>query len=222
MTFITGEDAKAVGDILKNLPRKVKIIYFTQHLECQFCSETKQLMQELTDLSSGNVSLQVYDFVKDEEQVKKYNIDKIPATVILTETEEDHGIRFFGIPSGYEFSTFLEDLQMVAKGEAEVSDDTKKIMQKITRPLRLQVFVTPTCPYCPGAVFTAHKLALLNKNITADMVEATEFPHLSNKYRVHGVPRTMIGENDFMEGALPEPHFVQKVVEAYQRIYPDN
>ncbi len=221
MPFIVGDDANKVKEILSKLPRKVKIIYFTQELECQYCRETHQLMQELHELSEGNIHLEVYNFITDKEQVDKYKVDKIPATVLTTDNK-DHGIRFYGIPSGYEFSTVLEDLQEVAKGEPSVSEETKKKLEKITQPLHLQVFVTPTCPYCPSTVLMAHKLAMLNKNITADMIEATEFPHLSMRYHVQGVPLTVIGEDNAIEGALPESNFVQKVLDAYQKIYPDN
>ncbi len=221
MPFIVGEDAQKVKEILSKLPRKVKIIYFTQELECQYCRETHQLMKELHELSEGNIHLEVYNFINDREQVEKYKVDKIPAIAITTDNK-DYGIRFYGIPSGYEFSTVLEDLQEVAKGEPSVSEETKKKLEKITQPLRLQVFVTPTCPYCPSAVLMAHKLAMLNKNITADMIEATEFPHLSMRYHVQGVPFTVIGEDNAIEGALPEPNFVQKILDAYQKIYPDN
>lgn len=221
MPFIAGEDAKTVGEILKNLPRKIKIVYFTQELECQYCRETHQLLEEIKDLSEGNVELQTFNFVNDKEQVDKFNIDKIPATVIMSENK-DYGIRYYGIPSGYEFSSLLEDIQQVAKGEPEVAEETKSQIETITQPLRLQVFVTPTCPYCPSAVLTAHKLAMLNDNIVADMVEATEFPHLSMRYKVQGVPRTMIGEDNAIEGALPEPNFVQRVMDAYKQAYPAN
>jgi glutaredoxin-like protein len=222
MTFISGENANTVSTILKNLEKKVKIILFTQEMECQFCRDTKQLLQELGTLSNGNIIFESFDFINDQNQAKHFGIDKIPATVILNEAGTDFGIRFYGIPSGYEFSTLLEDIQMISKGKPEVSDDTLKAIHNIINPLRLQVFVTPTCPYCPGAVFTAHKLAMLNENITADMVEATEFPHLANKYQVYGVPRTMIGEFEAIEGALPEQNFVQRVLDAYRKIYPDN
>jgi glutaredoxin-like protein len=222
MSFISGEDAKSIGNILRNLPSSINILVFSQEMACQYCRETQQLMQELKDLSDGKVTLAVFDFIKDQDQVKKYRIDKIPATLILSEDGTDHGIRFYGIPSGYEFSTLLEDMQMVAIGEPQVSENTKDIIKKIINPLRLQVFVTPTCPYCPSSVITAHKLAMLNKNITAEMVEATEFPHLANKYQVHGVPRTMIGELDAIEGAVPEQSFVKRVIDAYKKIYPDN
>ena len=221
MPFITGEDAKQVSEILKNLPKTVKLVYFTQELECQYCRETHQLMTQLKELSDSKIELEVYNFINDKEQVEKYNIDKIPA-IAITADDVDYGIRYYGIPSGYEFSSILEDIQEVANGEPSVSDDTKNLIQKITQPLHLQVFVTPTCPYCPAAVLMAHKLAMLNENITADMVEATEFPHLTVKYNVQGVPRTVIGEDHAIEGALPEPNFVEKVLSAYQEIYPDN
>jgi glutaredoxin-like protein len=221
MPFIVGEDAKQVKEILSKLSNKVKLVYFTQELECQYCRETHQLMQELIELGDGKIELETYNFITDKDQVEKYKIDKIPATVVSS-GDKDFGIRYYGIPSGYEFSSLLEDIQQVANGEPSVSEETKKQIEKITQPLRLQVFVTPTCPYCPSAVLMAHKLAMLNENITADMVEATEFPHLSLRYNVQGVPRTMIGEKSAIEGALPEPHFVQRVLDAYKNLYPDN
>lgn len=221
MPFITGDDAKAVREILSKLPRKVKLVYFTQEMECQYCRETHQLLEELRDLSEGKVELEVYNFINDKEVADKYNIDKIPATIIMSE-DKDYGIRYFGIPSGYEFSSLLEDIQMVAKGEPDVTEDTRKQIAQITKPLKLQIYVTPTCPYCPSAVHLAHKLAMLNDNITAEMVEATEFPHLAMRYNVQGVPRTMVGEETAIEGALPEPNFVQRVMEGYKRMYPDN
>ena len=221
MPFITGEDAKTVRDILAQLPRKVKLVYFTQELECQYCNETLRLLEEIKELGNGNIELEIYNFLNDKELSEKYKIDKIPATIVMN-NEKDYGIRLYGIPSGYEFSTLLEDIQMVAKGEPEVTEETKINIAKISQPLRLQAFITPTCPYCPSAVLLAHKLAMLNENIVADMVEATEFPQLSMRYQVQAVPRTMIGELDAIEGALPESHFVQKIMEAYQRMFPDN
>jgi len=57
-------------------------------------------------------------------------------------------------------------------------------------------------------------MAIASENITADMVEAIEFPHLANKYRVQGVPRTVINETTVVEGAVPEPIFVANVLKA--------
>ena len=222
MAFITGENEQTVREVLGKLPRKVQLVYFTQELECQYCRETRQLLEEIRDLSDGNVSLEVYNFITDKEKVEQYRIDKVPGLVILDEEGKDYGIRYYGIPSGYEFGSLLEDIQMVAQGEPDLSDQSKQLLARIDKPLHLQVFVTPTCPYCPSAVLLAHKMAMVNDNIIADMVEATEFPHLAMKYNVHGVPRTMVGESYAIEGALPETHFIQRVLEGFKQIYPNN
>jgi glutaredoxin-like protein len=127
---------------------------------------------------------------------------------------KDYGIRFYGIPSGYEFSSIIEDIMMVAEGESGLSAETKAWAAALESPVHLQVFVTPTCPYCPRAVLLGHQLAMESDMITADMVEAIEFPHLSNKYSVQGVPRTVINETVHLEGAAPEAMMLGKLKEA--------
>jgi glutaredoxin len=93
---------------------------------------------------------------------------------------------------------------------------TREAIAEITDPLHLQVFVTPTCPYCTQAVRLAHKFAIESEHIRGDMVEAIEFPYLSNKFHVHGVPRTVINETVHQEGAVPEPLMLAKVLEALE------
>lgn len=199
------------------LVHPVKIAVFTQEVECQFCTETRQLVEEVAALSD-KIDVEVYDFVEDKDVAEKYGVDKIPAAVILGDEAgaeaDDYGIRFFGIPSGYEFSTLIQDIVMVSRRESGLSEATKQELAALTAPLHFQVFVTPTCPYCPQAVYLAHQMALESEWVKADMVEATEFPHLSNKYNVMGVPRTVINEDAFLEGAAPEAMLLNKVREA--------
>lgn len=214
MTFLKDEDKQYIIKLFENLQDNVKLIMFTQEIECQYCRETQQLLEEVAALSD-KIDLKVFNFQIDKDIAEKYHIDKIPATVL--EGSKDYGIRYYGIPSGYEFSSLLEDIVDVSKNDSGLTDDSKKMLAGIQKPVRLQVFVTPTCPYCPRAVRLAHKLAMENEFITADMVEATEFPHLSMKYNVSGVPRTMIGEDFPIEGAVPEVTLVEKVLEAYEQ-----
>lgn len=213
MGFLKEKDKKQIRKMFSGLKNDVKLINFTQEIECQYCRETRQILEELAALSD-KLTLEIYDFVTDKEVVEKYNIDKIPATVV--EGQRDYGIRFYGIPSGYEFSSLIEDILDISKGESGLSEQAKKLVKQIDVPYHIQVFVTPTCPYCPGAVRLAHKLAMENTNITADMVEATEFPHLSMRYNVRGVPRTIIGKETPLEGAMPEMAFVENVVNSFK------
>jgi glutaredoxin len=103
---------------------------------------------------------------------------------------------------------------MISRGDSGLSEETRAQLGDLTKPLHLQVFVTPTCPHCPQAVRLAHQLAMESDLVQADMVEAIEFPHLSMKYQVQGVPRTVINETVHLEGAAPEMMLMAKVKEA--------
>ena len=74
--------------------------------------------------------------------------------------------------------------------------------------------VTLTCPYCPNMVHVAQQFAFVNSNIRADMVEASEFPQLAQKYKVTGVPKTIVNETYSFEGALPAPAAYLEVIKA--------
>jgi glutaredoxin-like protein len=217
MGLISEKDAGYLRDeFAKGLLDPVKLLVFTQEHECQFCAETRQIVEEIADLSD-KISAEVYDFVADKAQAELYGVDKIPAIVLLRQVDsgdKDYGIRFYGIPSGYEFTSVIEDIIDVSRGESGLQPKTKEAVAELTEPVHFQVFVTPTCPYCPQAVRLAHKLAIESDLIKADMVEAIEFPHLSNKYHVHGVPRTVINETVHQEGAAPEPMLLAKLLEA--------
>lgn len=215
MALLTQKDRQYVEHLFSEMTRPVKLVVFTQKTECQYCKETREIVEELSGLSP-NVSHEVFDFVEDEVEVERYQILQIPAIAILEDGEEpvDYGIRYYGIPSGYEFSSLLEDISMVGTGESGLSDETKHALREIDEPVHLQVFVTPTCPYCPKAVHMAHQIAYENKNVRADMVEAIEFPHLANRYNVRGVPRTVINEDVHVEGAVPEQVLLHRVLEA--------
>jgi len=210
---ILGENIKAkVSRIFaENLEGEVKIRYFTQDFECEFCKETKTLLEELASLSQ-KISLEVYDFVSDAEKAKELGVDKIPATILSGKKE--YKVRYFGIPSGYEFSSLIEDIVDVSKGRSRLPPHLVNKVRNITKPIHIQVFVTPTCPYCPKAVRIAHQLAIENLNITADMVESIEFPHLANRYSVMAVPKTVINDKIEFVGALPEEQFIDYVLRA--------
>ena len=215
MALLSEQDQEHLRNEFAGLQQPVKLIVFTQEFECQYCRETRQIAEEVAELSD-KIDLEVYDFVADKEIAEQYNIDKIPATIVMVGGDEavDFGIRYYGIPSGYEFSSLIHDILMVGEGEVELAAETEQWLAELTEPLHFQVFVTPTCPYCPQAVLMAHKMAMASELVTADMVEANEFPHLSMKYNVMGVPRTVINEEFHVEGAVPEHMLLAKMQEA--------
>ncbi|HEY9462847.1 MAG TPA: thioredoxin family protein, partial [Vicinamibacterales bacterium] len=124
-------------------------------------------------------------------------------------------IRFLGAPAGYEFMSLIEAVILAGTSDSGLTPESRALVARhVTTPLEIQVFVTPTCPHCPRAVTLAHRLAVESPLITASCVEATEFMDLSRKFRVTGVPKTIVNESIEILGALPEDQFVRTVVGA--------
>ncbi|MEE9191273.1 MAG: thioredoxin family protein [Candidatus Aerophobetes bacterium] len=211
MALLKDEVVNEVRERFKKLTGSVRLVNFTQKIECHYCEETRRLTEEIASLSP-KISVEIYNFALDKEKSQQYKIDKIPAVVV--EAEKDYGIRFFGIPGGYEFNSFISTIYDVSMKATGLSPESKDKISKIERPIHIQVFVTLTCPYCPAAVEMAHKLALESEYITSDMIDSAEFPHLVSKYGVMGVPKVVINEEFGFEGALPESSFVEEVVKA--------
>lgn len=139
---ILPEDVRSkVQEELKELPGKVKLVVFTQEFECAHCRENTSLAQEVASLSD-KLDIEVYNFALDKEAVERYGVDKIPAIVV--EGEKDYGVRFYGVPAGYEFTTLIEAIKSAAAGESGLAPKTKEALKELKDPLHLQVFVTPT------------------------------------------------------------------------------
>ncbi len=216
MALLQESDRQQTRQRLEAMRDPVVLVHFTQELECLYCRETRQLLEELAELSD-KLTLEKYNFQINSEEAKTYAVDKIPATIVKT-ARKDFGIRYYGIPSGYEFASLLEDILMVSNGDSGLTEESRSLIAGIQRPVHIQVFVTPTCPYCPIAVRLAHQIAMESAYVQADMIESTEFPHLAQKYEVMGVPKTVINETVTFEGAVPEDMFVRHVLDAAKMV----
>lgn len=141
MALIKEKDREKLIGIMKAIEEDVKIVMFTQENECQQCQITRELLEEVAALSE-KVSLEVRDFEVDAEMAKKLGVDKIPATLILG--EKDYGIRFYGVPAGYEFNVLIQDILDVGKRSPGLDKKTLKVLASIDKPVHLQVFISPT------------------------------------------------------------------------------
>ena len=141
MALLDANTRQQVADELADLENPVKLMVFTQTFECQYCMETRQLCEEIADLSE-KISVKIYNFVTDKDKADEYGIDKIPAIAVIG--ARDYGVRFFGIPSGYEFMSLLDAVKTVSVGEADLMPETMAFLDGLKEPLHIQVFITPT------------------------------------------------------------------------------
>jgi len=197
------------ADFNEKLVDPVRIVMFTQEIECLYCAQTRELVQELPPLSD-KITVEVHDFVADAAKAKEYGIDKIPALAIIG--KKDYGVRIYGIPYGYELQTLIDAIITVSRGTTDLSDNTKSILKEVKNPVHIQVFVTLTCPHCPVAAAVAHKLAVESDLVKADVIDSGEFPDLAMKYNVVGVPKIVINDKIEFVGAFNEDLFAEHVL----------
>lgn len=216
MALIRDEDKNYLSEEFKKyVTNDVDIVVFTTtKQECKYCKETIELASEVSELSD-KIHLVKYTMEDNKEEATKFKVEKAPTTIVTKHGSTDGRVRYSGLPSGYEFGSLIEDLKNVSKWEADISSKALEIIKKIDKPVTIKVFVTPTCPYCPKAVGTAHKFAILNENITGEMVESLEFEAEAEQAGVSSVPHILInGEVEFV-GAYPDDQFAEYVLEAY-------
>lgn len=150
MSFLSVEHQTEIRRLFETLTGDVQLIYFTQREsplfvpghECETCKDTRTLLEEVAELSD-KVKLEVHDFVADHETAREHGIDRIPAFVMRADGVKGK-VRYFGMPSGYEFSVFLGSLIDVSQGKSGLSETAVETLGKLDKDLHIQVFVTPT------------------------------------------------------------------------------
>ena len=211
---------KQIQQAFDGIQEPVQVLLFTSQAHCELCSETRQLLEEVTALHD-KLALSVYDMDEHQDLAGKFNVTNAPGIVIAAKDDQEVknlGIQFSGIPSGHEFGTLINDILMVSRRDSGLDAKTREYLKKLDKPLHLQVFVTPTCPYCPRAVLLAHQMAMENPvMIRGEGVEATEFPELASRFNVRGVPQTVINAGSGMVvGAVPEKNLLAEIMRALQ------
>lgn len=213
MELLSKEDREYLQNLFKNFQNDVNVIFFAtdNDKKCEQCDNIRQILKELKDLSPKLIMTE-YSFENDKDKAEEMDIEMAPAMVIMG--EKYNGVKFYGVPSGYEFSSLVEDINDVGTGQSGLEDAVLEKLKKVNKPVHIKVFVTPTCPYCPAAVRTAHKFAMNSEHIKADMIESYEFDEVASKYDVHGVPKVIVNEDSSFEGALPDEKYLDEILKA--------
>ena len=213
------DKAQLKRDFRKDLSGEVSMRLFTQKpspvavpgRECPRCLQTQQLMEELAALSP-KLHLETVDYYQETQLAQENGVSRIPAIVL--DSANSARVKFYGLPSGYELATIVDDIKSISRRVSPLTMDTRKKLRRISKPVHIQVFVTPNDVSCAGQARLAHALALDCPHIDADVVEIQEFSALAQKYAVRSVPLTIIGEFTRLNGPVTEGQMVEKVMEA--------
>jgi alkyl hydroperoxide reductase subunit AhpF len=148
MALLSDSDLKHLQETFADLKSPVKLVFFTQALNCETCDVARQVLDEVTRISD-KITIEEHNFLLDKDAAAGYGIDRVPAVAVVGQNGDsqarDYGIRFFGAPHGYEFSSLLESILLVGGVEEPGLNETSMgLLASVQEPVHIQVFVTPT------------------------------------------------------------------------------
>jgi alkyl hydroperoxide reductase subunit AhpF len=146
MALMTPADQERLREAFAEIKRPVRLLFFTQTLDCETCPQTRQILDELPPLSD-RITIEELNFVLDADRAKAYGIDRVPAVAVAYEdagSTKDSRIRFLGTPAGYEFISLVQAILLVGGGESILSLDNRARVAAVAHPVRIQVFTTPS------------------------------------------------------------------------------
>ncbi len=199
----------AIRDILASVTAPVRLLFFEQSIGCESCTPTRQVLEQLADLSP-NLTVERLNLVLEQERAAQYGVDRVPAIVVSSPRRER--IRFYGAPLGHELMSLLDAIRMTSSGDSGFTEQIRAQLAAVNDPVRIQVFFTPTCAYCPQMVTLANRLAIESPQISATAINATEYPDLVHRYNVNGVPKTVINDAAEIVGAVAEADLIREVL----------
>jgi glutaredoxin-like protein len=184
----------------------VRLVFFEQSIGCETCAPTRRALEQIAQ-SDAHVTLEVLNLVLDKERAAEYGVDRVPAVVIAAPGRDR--VRYYGAPLGNEWPTLIEAIRMTAAGESGLSEQSRAQLKSLTAPVRLQVFFTPSCGYCPRMISLANQAAIESPLVSTVAIDATEFPDLVRRYNVTGVPKTIVNDTLEIMGAVPEDDLIR-------------
>jgi alkyl hydroperoxide reductase subunit AhpF len=147
MALLSPADQQKLREAFSEMTSSVRLLFFTQTLECETCPQTKQILDELPPLSD-KITIEEANFVLERDRAAGFGIDRVPAIVL--ERGDDGGnihdarIRFIGTPSGYEFISLVQAVLLVGGGPSGLTEENRRQVMAVTQPVHMQVFTTPT------------------------------------------------------------------------------
>ena len=146
MPLISPADQERLRESFAEMERPVRLLFFTQTLDCETCLQTRRILDELPPLSD-KITIEEVNFILDGDRAKEYGIDRVPAVAIAYEDGgaiKDSRIKFVGTPAGYEFISLVQAILLVGGRESILSAGNRARVTAVAQPVRIQVFTTPT------------------------------------------------------------------------------
>lgn len=167
-----------------------------------------ELVDFLTKIANTTDKIVLSDTVDDSLSAMSFKIRS---------NDKDTGIVFSGIPGGHEFTSLILAILQAGGSEIKLDQGIQNIIKGINQPLKFETFVSLSCHNCPDVVQALNQFALLNDNISNEMIDGGVFPDLIAERNIQGVPAVYLNGKPFANGKVD----TAKLIEKLQQQHPD-
>jgi alkyl hydroperoxide reductase subunit AhpF len=149
MSLISEADQEKLRAAFGEMTSPVRLMFFTQTLDCETCLQARQILDELPPLSD-KISIEEVNLILEGDKAKQYGIDRAPAIALVAtnghgpDAVTDSRIRFLGTPAGYEFISLIQAVLLVGGRPAGLTEENRARLAAVNAPVTIQVFTTPT------------------------------------------------------------------------------
>jgi thioredoxin reductase (NADPH) len=210
------KEAQAHLSILfEKMPNDINLLLFTSPNKNEpFNQAARQVIRLLRKMTS---KITLHEFDISHKEAREMNVEHTPALII---NPGRYKIRWYGAPVGEETRTLVEAVIMLGYGETHLSKDSKNILERITSPRNIKLFVSPTCPYCPQQAVNAFKAVIERPDlISLEIIDIQANPELADQYSAQSVPQAFVDETLIALGAQPEELFMLSLEKLEQQTY---
>tara|TARA_B100000519_G_scaffold143415_1_gene124408 strand:- start:6244 stop:7833 length:1590 start_codon:yes stop_codon:yes gene_type:complete len=198
---LTKEILQALKGYTESMQKNVTFVVQTgEH------SKRAELVSFLSDIAGVSDKLNVEE--RDTQGQLRSAI-----SFLLEADGQDTGIRFSGIPGGHEFNSLILAILHASGTELKVDDSVKSIVKAVKDELNFEVFISLSCHNCPEVVQALNQFALLNDNITSEMIDGGLYQNLISERDIQGVPSVYLNGELFANGKVDAASLIDKLNE---------
>lgn len=185
-----------LGGIFGKLTKNVTLLQVMDSSE----EKSLELNSFLTEFASLSEKILLETVQKGTDVEAKYGIDKLPSLVVLNDQGEYTGIKFSGIPSGHEVNSIVLAVYNVGSAGQPIEEPVVNKIKALPKK-KVQIFVSLTCHYCPDVVAACQRIASINHNVEAEMIDIGVFPELKTEKKIMSVPAMIIDDQEIVFGS---------------------
>ena len=209
--MLSEKSSEIIKQSSERLKKPVRLVLFQADRGCAACPDALELCRAIKARMSMMV-LETYDMVMDRDKSELYGIKQAPAVVV--QGGDGQAVAFYGLPEDIFLNVLVDTIRAVSEEKVWFPGDVLRTLKLLTHDVKIQVFVESDCPLCRPVAETAIGMALESANVYADIIIASDFPELIKKHGITKLPKTIFGENLYLDGHVTESEFLEMIFQA--------